>query len=388
MYTNGQRLYTLSGRVFARGQVLRVVLGGAGRAGGLSGQAPGGGRGGVRVVVTAVAAPAPATALPIALPATQSGTITPLPASPTANVVHRPSAGGNCSHRAPGTRPPPRVAALVGPAPTGLRVFVATPRSASLGWTAVSGATGYTINRAPAGTTTWTRLTPSPIARRALTETYFPRPAPGPHTPIRSLRISLTAESGPPRWNSRRRRRAIRPVSPPGWRSGSSRAHLDKLCRCDASRRGRLSPGGPGIPQGTKVHDWDPQRDTYGRYVVTGLPGGLHEYRIATVYSPGGVLTPLRVGRRRQCEWRRYAVPLLSRERCRDSGRVQPAHLQRRQVARHPDGLHQRLVREFSPTAFTPRPSHSRCCRSSIFTKRSLGSMMGGGQTSSTELLP
>ena len=178
VYTNGQRLYTLSGRVFARGQVLRVCAGRQDeeQAVYLARAWVAAGAVSVSSVVTAVAAPAPATALPIALPATQSGTITPPRLPPPPPTLSTGQVPGAPAPLRPGTRPPPRVAALVGPAPTGLRVFVATPRSASLGWTAVSGATGYTINRAPAGRQPGPVAHPEPDQRRALTEMYF-RPA-------------------------------------------------------------------------------------------------------------------------------------------------------------------------------------------------------------------
>jgi hypothetical protein len=49
-----------------------------------------------------------------------------------------------------------------GPAPTGLTVS-GTPTTATVQWLPVTGATGYRVNRALVGTTQWTAVTPAPI---------------------------------------------------------------------------------------------------------------------------------------------------------------------------------------------------------------------------------
>ena len=340
VYTNGQRLYRCRAGYSRAGRCCGWCWAAGRGAGGLSGQAPGGGRGGVRLVrcnhgrspgtcdgtADRITRDAEWHDHPVGLlPHRQRCPLAKCRGQLQPSSTGNPATASSCgagrpgANRSPGCSSRPRV----------------PPRSAGLPYQVRQGtrSTAHLPGRQPGPSSPRARS-----ARRALTETYFPPTRSGPHTPIESLRISLTAESGPPRWNSRRRRRAIRPVSPPGWRSGSSRAHLDKLCRCDASRRGRLSPEwtrhspryqGPRLGSSAR-HLWP-------------LRGHRASWRLARVSNRHRVLP----GRcpHSAASWPKApvrmapvsAVPLLSRERCRDSGRVQPAHLQRRQVARHPD---------------------------------------------------
>jgi len=139
LYTNGQRLYTLADRRFARGRVLRVFLGGQDddeQAVYLARLRIAAGAGSVTTTVassgSASSSQAPVTVMPVA---TQSGTITPTSSSPQTGSTSGVSTVTTMTQPA-GTMTPmdPAVAGVY--APTGVEVAFSTETRATVSWKA------------------------------------------------------------------------------------------------------------------------------------------------------------------------------------------------------------------------------------------------------------
>lgn len=298
MYTNGRRLYTLSDRRFVRGRVLRVYLGGqdagdhavylarlritAGTAAALATQQsalsgsdlagqPSGGS-----IQAAGSTKAPGTAVtdPTVTPRAASGAIAsgPLPVAPAPAPPPPPPP--------PLERAPTRGTLTIlsgGPAPSGLNV-TGTPITATLSWSAVPGATGYGVSRSLSGTTDWRLLTETPITATELKSDLLPEPSRSYTYQVRAYQAdgkfgSATIDFTPPR-----------PADPPVLYARSDKPGVVVLDWHPAAPVKKWLVTGPGIPPGTQVDG--------GGYTVAAAPPGINLYRVASVYEPGGVLTP------------------------------------------------------------------------------------------------
>ena len=176
------------------------------------------------------------------------------------------------------TRPPTTAPTIAsGPPPTGFQLTASTPASASFGWAPASGATGYTVLRTTGVGQPWTTLTPAPITALAYVDqnavdhrvayTYrlqamYPTTPPG----YADLAVTLPAPRDPTNFAARTNGGAI------------------ALSWTPASSVPAAMLYGPGLPAAG-------QRVTGGSFSATGLAGP-NTYRIASLYEPGGVLTP------------------------------------------------------------------------------------------------
>jgi hypothetical protein len=253
LYTNGVRLYTLIDRLFVRGTVLRVTLGGQDEEHAVYL---------ARLRVAAGAGSVIAAAPLVALPAQQTGTITPMapPPPPPPDISQRPG-----SLQVVGN----------GPAPTGLTIS-GTPTTATLRWNAVTGAVGYQVLRAETGGASSAVLTASPITAtsladvppdRARTYTYHVRALQADGT----YGVAKADFLAPP------------PEDPTTFTSISPRPGVVQLSWRSVSGVKAYLVSGPGIPSGTQLNGES--------FTVSAVSPGNHLYRIASVYEPGGVLT-------------------------------------------------------------------------------------------------
>jgi hypothetical protein len=163
-----------------------------------------------------------------------------------------------------------------GPAPTGLTV-TGTPTTATVQWLPVAGATGYRVNRAVFGTTQWTAVTPTPVA-----ETASPTDELTDWTQIYTYQVL-----------------AYQP-------DGSFGAATIDYVPAKPQDPSQLSM--TAAFQRSAVISWQPVEGVWG-YLVSGPgltpsvettattfsvspPRGSGVYQVASIYRPGGVLTP------------------------------------------------------------------------------------------------
>jgi hypothetical protein len=205
----------------------------------------------LRQNVTAAGASGPGTAL------TSLG--------PTSQTVSRP------------TNPGP------GPAPTDLQIS-GGPVVASLSWTAVTGATGYQIRRATAGSSTSILLTPNPITVPG----YPADPLPDPRVSYTYQVIAFQADgrSGtatgsytPPA-----------PVDPTGFQAVQTAEGEVALTWKDAPGVTQYLLSGPGTTSGLVVPS-NAGPSGQSTYRLKGVPNGSQSWTIASSYQPGGILT-------------------------------------------------------------------------------------------------
>ena len=238
---------------FARGNVLRVTLGGVAED-----------DGGKPVYLSRVrlATGAPVT-VATALPATTTGTITPIASNPSTQLERAPLSGT------------PTILSN-GPAPTGLTV-TGTPGTASLTWTALTGAIGYRVERAPVGSTNWLALTPGQVTETKLANDRLPD-AFGTYTyrviayqsdgRFGAATVNFTPPNPSDPTQLRARFFAPGQVSM-GWQNAPfARSYL---------------VSGPGVPAGTTTSE--------PRFIVSAAPAGVNTYNVASIFEPGGVLT-------------------------------------------------------------------------------------------------
>jgi hypothetical protein len=283
-YTNGQRLYTLTGRKFVRGTLLRVSLGGQDddkyavhlarvRVADLAtaivaSNAPQAGPRSVSAMPTQPnAGSAPAASGAVLVPAATATAVAGPPTSPT--TVAGPSSLGS--------RPSGSPAVSAGPAPTGFAVSASTPATVTFGWDPASGATDYTLLRTAGVGQPWVRVNPSPITSVSYTDanaldhrvtyTYRLQANYGGNPPgYADLNVSLPAPQDPTGFTGI----ATLPAS----------VHLSWQPVPGASA---YLLNGPGLA-GTTVNGTS--------FVVGTAPGGNNVYRVASVYGAAGVLTP------------------------------------------------------------------------------------------------
>ncbi len=197
------------------------------------------------------------------------GGATPLP---------NPGPGAPPAQPLPSQPKPPGTPTLMnnGPAPTGL-VATGTPATATLTWNAVVGAVGYRINRAPAGTTTWTAVTPVPITTTTGPADLLPNPTQTYTYQLQAVQANghygeATVEFTAPAAQD-----------PTGLKAIVTAPNGVTLSWNPAPFAATYLVTGPGISNNLQVSG--------SSFSVTPAPAGENTYRVASVFSPGGVLT-------------------------------------------------------------------------------------------------
>ena len=175
-----------------------------------------------------------------------------------------------------------------GPAPTNLQITGGVT-TASLQWDPVTGATGYQVARAPAGTTTWSQLTTKPI-----TATSYPNdPLPDPRS---TYTYQVTAIQAGGHYGVATRNYAPPPPADPTEFSAVQTAeHEVELSWRDAPGVTKYLVNGTGaasvvVPSNAQTLSII---GVYGKstYKLTGVPNGAQSWTIASSYEPGGILT-------------------------------------------------------------------------------------------------
>jgi hypothetical protein len=164
-----------------------------------------------------------------------------------------------------------------GPAPTGLTA-TGTPTTATIRWTAVPGAANYRVNRAPAGTTTWTAVTPSPITTTSVSNDALPD-----HRLAYTYQVlayqanghfgAATVNYTPPA-----------PTDPTRLAAAVSTPASVQLTWQAAPGASGYQVSGPGVANGTQTPSTS--------FTIASAPPGSNVYRVASIFTPGGVLTP------------------------------------------------------------------------------------------------
>jgi hypothetical protein len=169
------------------------------------------------------------------------------------------------------------------PAPTGLRVTLGGVNFAKIGWDAVQGATGYEVRRAVASTISWTLLTPTPTTDLSypagnLAVEFLP-------DPTKSYTYQVTARQADGRTASASVNFTPPPPEDPrnfaAVQTGEGQVELSWVGSPGAAK---FLLSGPGVPSNLVVEGL--------RYTVKGLSPGSATWTVATMYEPGGVLTP------------------------------------------------------------------------------------------------
>jgi hypothetical protein len=255
LYTNGVRLYTLTDRLFVRGTVLRVVLGGQDEEHAVYL---------ARLRVAAGAGSLAAATSVVALPAaTPTATITPIAPAQESPPLERAPLGGTPT-------------SLSGPAPTGLTV-TGTPGTATLAWAEVAGATGYVVQRAPVGSTAWTPLTADRISETKLSNDLVPNP-------LATYTYRVTAYQADGRFGSATVDFTPPPPSDPTELVATLVPPAGvKLTWKAANGASEYVVSGPGFPSDA--------RTATTSISLLRAPLGLNVYRVASVFPPGKVLT-------------------------------------------------------------------------------------------------
>lgn len=169
------------------------------------------------------------------------------------------------------------------PAPTDLQI-TGGPTVASLSWAAVTGATGYQVRRAVAGTTNWITVTPAPI-----TVPGYPADAlPDPRVSYSYQVIALQADgrSGTATGNYT----PPPPVDPTGFTAVQTAEGEVALTWQDAPGVTQYILTGPGASTGLLVPS-NSGPSGQSTYRLKGVPNGPQTWTIASDYQPGGILT-------------------------------------------------------------------------------------------------
>jgi hypothetical protein len=300
LYTNGRRLYTLD-RQFARGRVLRVFLGGVddlnavylaglriatgaplvstGGGGAGAGSTGAGGAGSSGAGGGATGSGTGAGAGGTGAGGTGAGT------TGAGGAAGGGAAGGTGGSTAPPTHtgrgtgvPPAPTGPGTGPAPSHL-VATGSPSASWLFWDAVAGATIYRVDRAVAGSTSWTLLTnagqTSPNLAGDLlpdrTRTYTYRVA--AYQADGSYGVATVDYSAPA-------------PAEPGFFWATPGAAGEVNFRVQQVLYANLIIKGPGTGSGIVLTpgNWT--------YTLTGQSDGTYTWQVAVDYQPGGVLTP------------------------------------------------------------------------------------------------
>jgi hypothetical protein len=233
--------------------------------------------------------PTTLTAIPVA-PVT--GTITPLPApapapAPAGSTILTPT-------RPSGVSPNQTTWTNTGPAPAGVS-FDGTPIKVSVIWSPPSGAPlfvagsgiSYTVSRAVAGSTNFAMLTATPITTINFFDDVFPD-----HRLTYTYAVTAHHSDGtsgtatadytpPPPADPTNFAAIVKGIDEVELTWSGTPGPAEYFITGPGTGNGVTVPGTPGVP----VH---PHRLIY---VIKGLPAGTHTWKIASSYTPGGVLT-------------------------------------------------------------------------------------------------
>ena len=162
-----------------------------------------------------------------------------------------------------------------GPPPAGLAVS-GTPTTATVTWSAPTGALNYRVNRAPAGTTAWTSLTQTAITTTSLVNDVLPDPR-------QTYTYSVLAFQKDGHFGEAHTDfKAPLPTNPTGLTGTASGTSVSLSWQPVQHAAGYLVSG-PGI-SGTK-------RVSATTYAVAAAPAGTNVYRVGSVFDPGAVQT-------------------------------------------------------------------------------------------------
>jgi hypothetical protein len=191
--------------------------------------------------------------------------------------------------------PPPRSRPVIlsdALPPIGLAA-TGTPTIATVSWVAPSAAVEYRVNRAPAGTTGWTAVTPTPITATTVTD-VLPDPA-QPYTySVLAYRkdghygaasVDFTA---PP------------PTNPTGLAGAATGASVTLSWR-PVQHAARYAIRGPGITGSAYT--------TTTSYTIAAAQAGNNVYRVGSVFDPGALQTPVSA-------WSAVTVPVAAPATC------------------------------------------------------------------------
>jgi hypothetical protein len=163
-----------------------------------------------------------------------------------------------------------------GPAPSSITVL-GTPTTATVSWAAVSGAVGYQVNRAVAGTTTWTSLTPTAITATTLANDVLPDPR-QTYT-YQVLAVQADGRFGAATANFA----APKPVNPPGLTAAVVQPGVVRLAwKATPWPPGFYKVFGPGLP----VTGRDLTQTTTD---ISGVPVGAQSFQVIAFYQPGNI---------------------------------------------------------------------------------------------------
>lgn len=191
--------------------------------------------------------------------------------------------------------PPPRSTPTIlsdARPPIGLAA-TGTPTTATVSWTAPSGANDYRVNRAPVGTTSWTAVTPTPITATTVTD-VLPDPASTYTYSVLAYRKDGHFGAASVDFT------APRPTNPTGF-VGTATGISVALSWQPVAHAARYILSGPGI-SGTVT-------TTTTSYTVAATPAGNNVYRVGSVFDPGALQTPWSA-------WSAVTVPVVAPMSC------------------------------------------------------------------------
>ncbi|MFN0179055.1 MAG: hypothetical protein ACKVZ0_09660 [Gemmatimonadales bacterium] len=168
-----------------------------------------------------------------------------------------------------------------------------TPTTATVTWGAPSAAVNYRVNRAPAGTTSWTAVTPTPIGATTVTD-VLPDPA-QPYT-YSVLAYRKDGHYGAASVNFT----APRPTNPTGL-VGTATGSSVTLSWQPVQYATRYGIRGPGI-SGTAL-------TTTTTFTVGSAPTGNNGYRVGSIFDPGALQTAVSA-------WSTVTVPVVAPTSC------------------------------------------------------------------------
>ncbi|MCC7414390.1 MAG: hypothetical protein IT495_22435 [Gammaproteobacteria bacterium] len=175
------------------------------------------------------------------------------------------------------------------PAPTGLTV-TGTPTTATVQWLPVAGATGYLVNRAIRGTTQWTAVTPARIAETTSPTDQF-------NDRLQTYTYQVLAYQADGSFGAATVDYVpAKPRDPSGLAVTAVNNRSAVIGWQSVENVWEYLVSGPGI---------SPSAQTSNLSFVVVPPGGGGVYRVASIYRPGGVLTP-------DAEWPSVAVSLTA----------------------------------------------------------------------------
>ncbi len=168
-----------------------------------------------------------------------------------------------------------------------------TPTTATVTWTAPSAAVNYQVNRAPAGTTSWTAVTPSPVAATTVTD-VLPNPA-QPYT------YSVLAYRKDGHYGAASVNFTAPPPTNPTGLVGAATGQSVTLSWRPVQYAARYAIRGPGITGAGST--------TTTTFTVVVAPAGNNVYRVGSIFDPGALQTPVTA-------WSTVTVPVAAPTSC------------------------------------------------------------------------